>query len=114
MSLKADLYADQGTDFLLAVTLTQDDGSSLDLANCVFAGALKHSEISQNNSANLTITVANSLLGMVNISMNAAITANLNYGRYLYDVKMKNASNVTIRILEGIFTVTPQIAEGAL
>lgn len=114
MSLQADLYADQGTDFYLNLTLTEDDGSSLDLANCVFAGALKHSEISQNVSANLIITVANSLLGMVNISMNAATTANLDYGRYLYDVRIKNASNVTIRILEGVFTVTPQISEGAL
>jgi hypothetical protein len=42
--------------------------------------------------------------------MSSAVTANISPGRYVYDVKMMDTSNVTVRIMEGIVTVTPQVS----
>jgi hypothetical protein len=41
--------------------------------------------------------------------MTSANTSNIRPGRYLFDVKTINTSNVVSRILEGIVTVTPQV-----
>jgi hypothetical protein len=43
--------------------------------------------------------------------MNAATTANIRAGRYLYDIKMVRADSTKSRVVEGIITVFPQITQ---
>jgi hypothetical protein len=40
----------------------------------------------------------------------AGITANLKYGRYVYDAKA-NVGNVSVKIFEGIVTVYPGVTQ---
>jgi hypothetical protein len=54
------------------------------------------------------VTKANSANGDINLGIDAANTANIKAGRYLFDLKMVQ-SGTTNRILEGIVTVTPQV-----
>ena len=46
--------------------------------------------------------------GQVTISLTAAETAALKSGRYVYDIEIASASE-TLRVLEGIVTVTPNV-----
>ena len=46
--------------------------------------------------------------GIITLSMNAATTANLSPGRYVYDLEVE-ASGVRSRLVEGVVTVTPQV-----
>ena len=46
--------------------------------------------------------------GKVTISMTAAETAALKSGRYVYDIEIASSSE-TLRVLEGIVTVTPNV-----
>lgn len=104
-----DLYIDQGTDFSSSLDLEADDGTPINVTNYVFSSSFRTSYYTANVSGNLHITIANSALGNVVLSLDAANTANIYPRRYVYDVKMIDSSNTTTRILEGILTITPRV-----
>lgn len=106
----AELTVDQGTTFETTLDLTNDDGSAINVTNYVFSGQIRKSYYSSNATANLTVSIINAQSGNINLTLNSATTTNIKAGRYLYDVKMTDTSNVTTRIVEGILTVTPQVS----
>lgn len=105
----AELNLDQGTTFRTTLDLTNDDGSTINVAGYTFASQIRKSYFSSNATANLTITTIDAANGKVALSMTAAETANVKPGRYLYDFKMTSNTNVTTRVIEGIITVSPQV-----
>lgn len=107
----AELTIDQGATFSSTLDLTNDDNSPMNLANTAFVGQIRKSYYSTNPTANLVISVEGAAAnGRIRMSLDAANTANIKPGRYVYDLKMTNSSNVTIRIIEGIATVTAQVS----
>lgn len=106
----AELTLDQGATFSTALDLTNDDNSPKDLANTSFVAQIRKSYYSTNATANLVVTVEDAANGRVRMEMDAANTANVKPGRYLYDLKMTSNANVSIRVVEGIITVTPQVS----
>jgi hypothetical protein len=106
----AELTIDQGTTFETSIDLTNDDGTSVNVAGYVFSAQVRKSYYSVNPTANITVTITNPASGNVKLSIDAANTANIRAGRYLYDVKMTNTTGVTTRVIEGIITVTPQVS----
>ena len=56
-----------------------------------------------------TSTGPNTAAGVVTLSLTSTQTANLDFGRYVYDVNLTDASNTVTRVLEGIVTVTPRV-----
>lgn len=111
MASFVELSCDQGTDFSVNIDLTNDDGSTINVTNYTFSSSVRKSYYSANTTANLTVAIASAANGNVALSMNAATTANIKAGRYLYDIKMKDSANVTSRVIEGIITVFPQITK---
>jgi hypothetical protein len=105
----AELTIDQGTTFESFLDLVADDGTAINVAGYVFSGEIRKSYYSSNSTANLIITISNAANGNVLITLDAANTANITPGRYLYDVKMIDTANTVTRIVEGIITVTPQV-----
>ena len=105
-----DLYIDQGTDFTTTFDLIADDGSPINITGYTFKSQIKKSYYSANVTANLAVTIIDSSNGNTIISLDAANTANIFPGRYVYDVKMVDTTNTTTRILEGIVTITPQVS----
>jgi hypothetical protein len=106
----AELTVDQGTTFETSIDLVGDDGASINIAGYSFLGQIRKSYYSANATANLTLTVLSNTSGNLIMSLDAATTANIKAGRYLYDVKMTDTSNVTTRVVEGVITVTPQVS----
>jgi hypothetical protein len=109
MSGYTDLYIDQGADFSSAIDLENDDGTPINVTNYIFTSAFRTSYYTANTSGNLQITILNAAMGNVQISLDAANTANIYARRYVYDVKMIDSSNTTTRILQGLLTVTPRV-----
>ena len=105
----AELTLNQGTTFSADLTIKNDDGSAINVANAVFTSQIRKSYYSANATANLTITKANSANGDITLSLDAANTANIKPGRYLYDLKMQQNGTVN-RVIEGIITVSPQVS----
>lgn len=106
----AELTIDQGATFSSTINLTNDDNSPMNLANNSFSCQIRKSYYSVNPTANIVAVVEDSANGLVRLSIDAANTANIKPGRYLYDLKMvDSAANTYIRVIEGIVTVTPQV-----
>lgn len=106
-----ELDVDQGTDFNFDLDLTNDDGSVINVTSYTFSSSIRKSYYSSSVTANLSVQVVNAANGNVVLSMNSATTSNIKAGRYLFDVKQVDSSNVTTRLVEGIITVLPQVTK---
>jgi hypothetical protein len=105
----AELTLDQGTTFSTNLDLIADDGTAINLTNYVFSSQIRKTFYSVNPTANIQITLVDAANGIVSLTVDAANTSNIPDGRYVYDIKIKDTSNVVSRIVEGIITVTPQV-----
>lgn len=111
MATVYNLAIDQGSDFTTTVQLNDETGSDRDLTGFTARGQLKRSYYSTSN-VQFTANVANPTLGEVIISLTNAKTANLKYGRYVYDIELvETATGNVERVLEGIVTVYPEVTK---
>ena len=109
MSTKANLTIDQGTTFSVDLNLTDENGDVLALSGYTANSQLRRWYTSANTSATFGTSI-NTLSGVITLSLSANQSANLTYGRYVYDVELtETSSNTVTRIIEGIATVTPQV-----
>ena len=112
MATVQNITIDQGTTFSLTINLTNDDGSAKNLANYSIASQMRKSYEATTKTDFTTAKVAAS--GEVTISLTAAQTTAVKAGRYVYDVEITGTSPVeTLRVLEGLVTVTPQVTKAA-
>ena len=107
MATRSDLFIDQGTDFTTVLTLTDEDGNPLNLANANSSGQIRKSYTSLTYTS--FTTEINSISAEITLSLDAASTGDLEAGRYVYDVELVDAANSTTRIVEGVITIAPQV-----
>ena len=105
-----NLYINQGATFSTNVQYTDYFKNPISLAGYNAYSQIRTSYTSANAYANLNVSIYDSANGNITLSLDAANTALLNGGRYLYDV-VANNSNTYIRIIEGIMTVNPGITK---
>lgn len=107
-----DLLVEQGTTFATTITLDDVTGAAYNLYNYSASSQIRKSYYSSNAAGHFLVVVSNPTAGVITISMDAANSANIMAGRYVYDVKLfsnTDASNNTIRILEGIVEISPSV-----
>lgn len=108
MAVKANITLDQGSDYSTTLYISDENDVAIDIEGYSFqAKARKH--FTSNTSYSFTMTISNAEEGELTMSMNAATTANISGGRYVYDAEMVDTNNTTTRIVEGILTVKPQV-----
>jgi hypothetical protein len=107
MAAEFNLYMDQGIDFSTEITISQDDGSPVDLTNATIRSQVRRSYTST-VSFPFTITKMDQVLGKIKLSMTAAQTAGMRDGRYVYDAEYQ-IGDITIRFLKGLVTVYPRV-----
>jgi hypothetical protein len=111
MTAYVELYMDQGTTFNNIINITDDiTNSAVNISGYSITSQMRKSYYSANASANITCTITDASTGEITLSVPANVTANLRPGRYVFDVKSVDSANITSRILQGIITVTPQVA----
>lgn len=111
MASQVELFCDQGSTFTYTLDIANDDGSKINIAGYSFSSSIRKSYYSSTVAANLAVTIGDAANGNVSLSMNSATTANIKAGRYLYDVRMVDTSNVVTRVIEGIITIYPQVTK---
>lgn len=110
MTSYVELFVNQGTTFRNVIYITDDTTNDvMNVAGYTAQSQIRRSYYSSNISANITCTFSNTANGELVLTMDAANTANLRAGRYVFDVKTTDTSNTVSRILEGIITVTPAV-----
>lgn len=103
MAEKEHHTIDQGTNVSLIISVANSfSANSLHTCECEMR---KH--YTSTNAYIFTCNVLNS--SAISLTMNAAYSANVPAGRYLYDVELISPANVTQRVIEGIITVTPEV-----
>lgn len=106
-----DLNVDRGTSFNTSVVLTDVNGNPMNLTNVVINSVIKKSYITSNVAANITCTIANSVSGIIYLTIPYQITQNLWPYRYVYDVVLRNTtSNSVTRVLEGTIYINPGVS----
>jgi hypothetical protein len=110
MASYVEIYMDQGTTFRNVINLTDDlTNSYINVSGYQVRSQMRRSYYSANATANLVCTITDSANGEITMSLDAANTSNIKAGRYLFDLETVDRSNITVRVLEGIITVTPEI-----
>lgn len=108
MATVQNITIDQGTTFSLSITLTNDDGTAKDLSSYTVSAHMRKSYYTNTYTAFTTAKV--DLTGELTISLTAAQTTAIKAGRYVYDIEITSSAE-TLRILEGIVTVTPEVTK---
>jgi hypothetical protein len=107
MATRADLSIDQGTDYEIVLTLTDEGGNILDLSNSNSAAQIRKSYTSLTYTEFATSINVES--GEITLVLTADQTGELEPGRYVYDVEVTDATNSISRIVEGVVTISPQV-----
>lgn len=96
---------DQGTTVSMEFNITNSDGTPYDLTGSLARAQMrKHHE--SNTSTSFTCSIINST---VILALTAAQSANVQAGRYVYDIEIVNSSNNVTRVIEGMITVKPEV-----
>ena len=108
MAAKANLKIDQGSDYATSITLTDDQGNPVYLANYVGKAQIRKYYTST-TAVDFGVDIeANT--GTVTLTLDANTSNNMEFGRYVYDVELTDGNNGLIsRVLEGIVTIKPGV-----
>jgi hypothetical protein len=110
MAAKANIVVDQATTFSTTLNLTDDADNPIDLTNYHAEGQIRKWYTSS-NAVNFAISIPQPNNGIIYISLDANTTANMAYGRYVYDIVTITNSGAVTRVVEGILTVTPEVTQ---
>ena len=118
MAIKANITIDQGADFSATIDVKAADGSVFSLASHTALGQMRKNYSSSTSAASFVCT-DNGALGQITIKLpNASVltegvvtqvgTADLEPGRYLYDIEITDSGDPAIvtRVVQGTATVT--------
>jgi len=106
MAGTTNIVIDQGTTFDLTINVTADDGTPTDLTDYTITAQIRKSYYTSTYTA--FTTGKSNLAGEITLSLTPAQTSALKAGRYVYDVEMASSAE-TVRVIEGIVTVTPEV-----
>lgn len=99
--IRANLVIHKGADFSTSINLEDDNGQILDLSGQqAFAQMRKH--YLSESFFPFTVTIANSTLI---IEMENSVTSNIEYGRYEWDLFLRNSAGIQTKLCYGRVTV---------
>lgn len=110
MATVYNLSIDQGSDFITTLQLNDENGNDRDITGYTVRGQLRRSFFSTSN-VQFTTGIPSPSTGEITFSLSNAKTANLKYGRYVYDIEMVSNTGNIERVLEGLVTVYPEVTK---
>jgi hypothetical protein len=107
MTTRANLYVDQGVDFLVTLNLNSDDGTDFEITNqTFFCDVRKLYSTKLAFRAELEVIV-NGVTNELNLLIDPETTRSVEPGKYQYDILM--VGNSTTKLLEGLMFILPTI-----
>ena len=103
-----DQYIEQVTTFNSNISLDDSNGTSYNLTGFTIKSQARRSYYSANAAINFVVSIPDANNGVITLSANAAVTANVAAGKYVYDVMLTQPSTgLVTRVLEGQMFVSP-------
>lgn len=107
MAIKSNIIIDQGADYEVTINIRDANTHVITLEG--FTGKAQMRKYFTSSTAyNFNVDVG-ATTGEVTLSMNAATSAAITPGRYVYDCCLYSNNAVVSRIIEGIVTIKPQV-----
>jgi hypothetical protein len=103
-----DIYLEQGVTYVNQLTLDDVTGSPYNLTGFTVRSQAKKSYYSVNPTITFNATVYDANNGIIQLTANSAVTANVAAGKLVYDVVIVGSNTVT-RVLEGQIFVSPAV-----
>ena len=104
------LFMNQGETFTTSLTLDDANSAPYNLSDFTVKSQAKKSFYTANTSIVFNATVSDPNNGVITLSANAASTANIRAGQYVYDaIIIQNNTGVVTRVLEGQLIVSPAV-----
>lgn len=111
MATISNLYIDAGSDYSSIVTVAAANGGPLNLSAYTVKSQMRRS-FKSSVAFNFEATIANAAAGQIRIVLPAAVSEQMEPGRWLYDVEITHtASGLKQRVVEGVVVITPQITQ---
>lgn len=107
MATISNLYIDQGSDYSSVITLTNQDGSVMNLTGYTVQAQFRKSYQSSSYTP-FTMSVFNAAQGKIKLELSATVSSAVAAGRYLYDIEI-TGNGQKKRVLEGIVVISPEI-----
>jgi hypothetical protein len=104
----SDQFLEQGSTFTTQLTLADAYGNPYNLTGFTITSRAKKSYTSSNVAIVFTTAITNANTGIVTLSLSSAASANVPYGKYVYDVIANTGTTIT-RVLEGQIFVSPGV-----
>lgn len=104
-----DIFLNQGETFTTSISLDDQYGASYNLNSFVVSSQMKRSYYSSNIVVTFDTSIIDANNGVIQMSANSSITANINPGKYVYDVVVKDLNGIVSRVLEGQIIVSPGV-----
>ena len=110
MATISNIFINQGADFSTTVTISDGDGTALDLAAFTALAQIRKTYESTTSTSFSTTFESPRTTGKITISLTDTQTAALESGRYVYDLLITSVSGAKTRVVEGIATVNPSVS----
>lgn len=107
MATISNLYIDQGSDYSSVITLTNQDGTVMNLTGFTVQAQFRKSYQSSSYTS-FTMSVFNAAQGKIRLELPATVSSSIAAGRYLYDIEITGGGQKK-RVLEGIVVISPEI-----
>lgn len=107
MATVSNLYIDQGSDYSSIITLTNQNGTVMNLTGFTVQSQFRKSYQSSSKT-DFVATVHDATAGKIRLQLPAATSSAIQAGRYLYDIEIIG-SGERKRVLEGIVVISPEI-----
>lgn len=105
MAQRRNFLIDQGADFSEYIEVRNSNNSIVDLSASTIVGRIRKHY--QSNTYFELECSANS--SVVTIELPNTVSANMDPGRYMYNVEATSTANVITRIVQGIITIDPKV-----
>jgi len=109
-----NLIVNQGENYDLTATLTNTDGTPVNINGYALRGKVRYSYGSTGVLVNLAPTIVNATSGIINFTLTPSETAALPVTVGVYDIERYVAGQspelTVVRVLQGTVTVTPEVS----
>jgi hypothetical protein len=110
MATISNIFIDQGASFSTTVTISDSDGSALDLTAYTALAQIRKTYESTTAIDFTTEFASDRTTGQITISLTDTQTSTFESGRYVYDLVITGVNGVKTRVVEGIATVNPSVS----
>jgi len=110
MATQYNFTVDQGTDFYIAISLSNTDISAANLSGYTITSEFKK-DYASSNSYSFTCGIQDSNNKIIFLSASTDDTFDLDSGRYVYDVIATDESGKRTRVREGLVTLSAEVTE---